>query len=273
MGGTGAGRRTDFVVTLCLTFGLTFFLRFMAPIQPESSTDSASQSSAPGKSASSALPEVDDEQRPKPFVTGHNGVVAFVIGVLCFILIALDRTELLPFIHPGVLTLYQLFVFLSAFGLLLGVANVLIIHLRRIAIGEPEWGFSLALIATALATLLAGLLHANGVAGPIVEWIFDALLAPGQATLYAVIIFFMAAAAYRYLRFTVPGGAWMLLGALLMLLVQMPASHNFLPSLTGEWMAWLLQSPIMATLRGAILGSTLALLLVGVRYLLGREQP
>ncbi|MEZ4675608.1 MAG: hypothetical protein R2932_15360 [Caldilineaceae bacterium] len=205
--------------------------------------------------------------------TKPRGILAFVIVVICFVVIALDRTELVPLIHPGVIELYQWFVLLSAFGLLLGTANILFVHLHRIASGQAEWGFSLALVATAFATLVAGLLQPTGVTSPTVEWIFDSLLAPGQATLYAIVIFFMAAAAYRYLRITALGGAWMLSGALLMLLIQMPASRTLFAPLVGDLMAWLLQSPIMATLRGALLGSALALLVVGARYLLGREQP
>jgi hypothetical protein len=53
----------------------------------------------------------------------------------------------------------------------------------------------------------------------------------------------------------------------------MPATYNLLPASYGEWMGWLLQVPVMATVRGAILGSTLALLFLSVRFLLGRGGP
>ncbi len=209
---------------------------------------------------------------PKRRATAQ-GMLVTTIVLLCFILIALDRTGLIATLHPLVTNLYTWFVLLSAFGILLGLINVFYLHMQRIAGGQPEWELSLLLVATGLATFVAGLLQTTGVTSPIVEWIFDALLAPGAATLYAVVIFFMAAAAYRYLRLTAPGGAWMLAGTLLMLVVQMPASANFLPTFMGESMDWLLQAPVMATFRGALLGSALALLLVGVRYLLGRRVP
>jgi len=198
-------------------------------------------------------------------------MLATAIILLCFILIALDRTRLLPALHPLVVTLYSWFVLLSAFGILLGLINVFYHHIQRIASGQSEWGLSLLLVATGLATFVAGLLQAAGVTSPLVEWIFDALLAPGAATLYALVIFFMAAAAYRYLRLTTPGGGWILAGTLLMLVIQMPASNNILPSFVGDTMSWLLQMPVMATFRGALLGSALALLLVGARYLLGKR--
>jgi hypothetical protein len=213
---------------------------------------------------------LDYLQPPVQPTTGRTTVVTVMV---CFILIALDRTELVPAIHPLVVVLYRWFVILSAFGLLLGVGHLLQIHLRRVIHGEAEWGLSLLLVATALATLVAGLLQRGGVTGPLVEWIFDAFLAPGAATLYALIIFFLAAAAYRYLRVTTPGGGWILAGVLLMVLLQMPLSSTFLPSAFGEGMAWLLQAPVMATFRGALLGSALALILIGIRYLLGRAQP
>lgn len=191
---------------------------------------------------------------------------------LCFTLISLDHSELIPSIHIWVIALYEWFLILSAFSILLGVINVFYSHLVRIAVGQTEWGYSLALVAVGLATLVAGLIQPAGVTSPTVEWIFDALLAPGQATLYALIIFFMVAAAFRFLRVTTPGGGWMLAGVLFMLIVQMPASSTFLPPSVGETMRWLLDVPIMATFRGALLGSALGLFIVGVRHLLGRTQ-
>lgn len=208
----------------------------------------------------------------QPRSHGPTSPIWIIVVLFCFIVIALERTKLIPAIQPLATTLYQWFILLSAFGILLGVGNVFYIHLRRIVSGQEEWGLSLALVATGLATLMAGLVQQAGVTGPIVEWIFDALLAPGSATLYALLVFFLAAAAYRYLRLTTSGGAWMVAGVLFMLLVQMPASANFLSPIFAESVAWLLQVPIMAVFRGALLGSVLALLLIGTRYLIGRAK-
>lgn len=199
------------------------------------------------------------------------------VAALCFIVIALDRTQLITALHGVALGLYQLLVLLAGLGLLLGVINVLVLHLRRILHGQGEWSFSLLLVVGLLATLVAGLLQPAGVTSPTVEWIFDSLIAPGQASLYALLVFFMVAAAYRYLRVNLPGGGWMLTGALLMLIMQMPATYNlFAPTMgasLGSAMGWLLQTGVMATLRGALLGSSLALMVVAVRYLMGRTKP
>ncbi|MCE7985907.1 MAG: hypothetical protein DYG89_32415 [Caldilinea sp. CFX5] len=194
-----------------------------------------------------------------------------VIVALCFIVLALQRTGIAPGLGGVVAILYEWLILVSSFALLLGVAHLLLTHLRRIQLGQPEWTYSLLLVIACCAVFVAGLLQPAGVTSPTVEWIFTTLIAPGQAMLYALIFFFMAAAAYHYLRLTTPAGRWMLAGALVVLVAQMPATYNLLPPIYGQWVGWLLQVPVMATVRGALLGSTLALLFFGVRFLLGRS--
>lgn len=203
---------------------------------------------------------------------GFHSLTFLIIG-LCFILIALERAGVAPFLHEIVVVLYEWLLLLASFALLMGIAHLLVVHLRRIQSGQTDWTYSLVLVTACSAVLVAGLLQPSGVTSPTVEWIFMTLIAPGQATLYAVLFFFMAAAAYQYLRLTSPAGRWMLAGTLIVLIGQMPATYNVLPLAVGEWVGWLLQVPVMATLRGALLGSTLALLLFGVRFLLGRSRP
>lgn len=194
-----------------------------------------------------------------------------LIVALCFVVLALDRAGVAPFLRSVTAILYEWLILVSSFALLLGIAHLLLTHLRRIQHGQPEWTYSLFLVIACCAVFVAGLLQPAGVTSPTVEWIFTTLIAPGQAMLYALIFFFMVAAAYHYLRLTTPAGRWMLAGTLVMLIGQMPATNTLLPTIYSEWVGWLLQVPVMATVRGALLGSTLALLFYGVRFLLGRS--
>jgi hypothetical protein len=84
--------------------------------------------------------------------------------------------------------------------------------------------------------------------------------------------FFMAAAAYHYLRIGRPGGAWMLAGVLVIFLAQMPASVSILGPDFGSIVNWLLIEPVTATMRGVLLGSSLGLAIVGLRFLFGRNE-
>lgn len=201
---------------------------------------------------------------------GVTSYVTLTVVATCFVVIALDRAGLVPQLRPLTTALYSWTILLAAFALILGVANVALVHLRRVYTGQRDWGGSLALLVTLFAVLLAGLLDRAGATNPFVEWIFDAVIAPGQATMYALLAFFMAAAAYRYLRIGRAGGLWMLFGVLTMMLAQLPIVA--LPPTLRAALHWLLLQPVMVTFRGVLLGSGLALVVIGIRFLLGRTE-
>jgi hypothetical protein len=198
------------------------------------------------------------------------GLIVLLVMAACAVLIVLDRANLAPQLRPLTTALFGWMVFLVAFALLLGVANVAFVHLRRVYTGGQDWLASSALLLTLVAVFLAGMLDPRGTTSPTVEWFFDAIIAPGQATLFALLAFFTAAAAFHYLRIGRRGGAWMLAGALAIFLAQLPGLD--LPPTLAPAVDWLLNAPVTAIFRGALLGSGLALLLAGGRFLLGRPQ-
>lgn len=199
-----------------------------------------------------------------------TGVLSLALVAACFVIIVLDRTGLAPPLRTLTTALYNWTVLLAAFALLLGVANVVLVHFRRVYSGQRDWIGSLVLLVALFAVLLTGLLDTRSITAPAVEWFFDAIIAPGQATIFALLAFFTAAAAYRYLRIGRRGGAWMLAGALMIFAAQLPVVA--LPPAAQRTFNWLLSQPVSATLRGVLLGSSLALIVIGVRFLLGRTE-
>jgi len=115
------------------------------------------------------------------FALTNYFVLLIIIG--CLILIIIDRTGLFPFLRLVTTTLYGWVLLLGGFALLLGVVNVLLVHVQRIQSGQAGWTHSLVLVATLCAVFVAGLLDGNGTHSQMVEWIFDSLIAPGQAML------------------------------------------------------------------------------------------
>ena len=169
------------------------------------------------------------------------------------------------------LWLYTTVVALSAIALLLGVLNVVLLHVRRIRVGESEWSFSLVLLLCLTGTLVAGVVAPNGVFSPIVSWLFDSLIAPGEAALFALLPFFLAVAAWRYLRIDREGAGWMVAGVLLMIFVQMPSGMNGLALGELTWLNWLFGRPVNAVMQGVLLGGALTLVAAGVRLMIGRR--
>jgi hypothetical protein len=166
------------------------------------------------------------------------------------------------------LTIYEWGMLLSAFALLLGAINVTWVHVRRVMAGSEGWLQSLLLVVTLVVVFVTGLFSTTGVRSPLVELLFDTIIAPGQATLFALLVFFMASAAYRYLRVGRPGGLWLLFGVLMIFAVQMPVANALLPTALTNLVNWLVDVPAMSALRGALLGSSFALVIVAIRFLL-----
>ncbi len=218
-------------------------------------------------------------------------IVALVAGLLLVDRFGDGFNSALP-TRPIANLLYTWALLLSAFTLLLGVFHLLWTHLDRIQQGSQEWPLSLLLVVafvlvlvagfaapggvtspllewTFVLVLVAGFAAPGGVTSPLLEWTFDALIAPGQATLFALTGFFVVAAAYRYLRLGNPGGLWILAGAIVTLLVQTPLSQQALPPVATQFADWLLSGPVMAVMRGALLGGALAVLFAAIRLFFG----
>lgn len=185
-------------------------------------------------------------------------------------LITLDRLLPTPTTQAVLATVFQWLILLGGAALLLGLVNVAWLHLRRILRGQRDWVLSLILIAVMVAVFVAGVLNAEGAASPLLTWVFDHVIAPGQLALFALLAPVMAAAAYRLLHVGRRGGGWLLAGVLIILVVQTPVINAWLPVWLASATFWFVDTPVMAALRGALLGSGIAMLVVGLRLLVGR---
>jgi len=191
-----------------------------------------------------------------------------ILAALAILIV--DQVGIAPTLGTALSVGYQWLMLLAGVALLIGVVNVLALHLWRIHAGQRDWVLSLVLVAVMVAVFVAGVLNPAGANGPLLSWVFDTLVAPSQAALFSLLVFFMAAAAFRYLRVNRQGGAWLLAGTLIVLLAQWPLATQWLPPAYAQATFWLVDAPVMAALRGVLLGSGIALLVVGLRLLVGR---
>lgn len=165
-------------------------------------------------------------------------------------------------------------VIVAAFALFLGLLNVLRVHAHRIHRGQPGGFYSIVLISAMLLVLVLGLLpmpgQTSGPSQPVVSWIFQYVQWPIQASLSALLVFFLVTAAYRLLRVRNLESAVMLSVALLVLAAGLTV--GLVPALS-DLRSWILDVPAMAGVRGILLGVTLGILLTGIRLLAGVERP
>jgi hypothetical protein len=172
------------------------------------------------------------------------------------------------------LYLVDVAIIVAAFALFLGVANVMRVHARKLRERPSDRLYSFALLVVMILVLVFGLLPVeggpSGALQPVVRWLFDNVQMPIQASLSALLVFFLVTAAYRLLSLRNAESAVMLIVALLVLLGQ--AAAGLFPPLSAI-RDWIVAVPALAGIRGILLGVSLGAVLTGIRLLLGVERP
>jgi uncharacterized membrane protein YhaH (DUF805 family) len=159
--------------------------------------------------------------------------------------------------------------FLAALALVLGVLNLLAIHLRR----APRSGYSAALVLSMLVVFALALSDYFGATSGAVEVIMTQVQQPLEAALGALLVFFLLFAALRALRTQRNlWGVFFLVSLLLFLLAAAP-----LPEFVAPYFVSLrdLTQRLFVTsgVRGILLGVALGTVVLGLRLLLGLEHP
>lgn len=159
----------------------------------------------------------------------------------------------------------------AAFALMLGMINVLTVHLNKVYSRDKGWAYSMVLLAALLVTLGVGFLT-GGPASPWVQDIFETILFPLEATLFSLLAFFVVTAIYRAFRVkSFETGLFAIFGVIV-LLGQAPVGAmlwNQLPVIKD----WVLDVPALAGARGILLGVALGTAATGLRALLGIDRP
>lgn len=171
--------------------------------------------------------------------------------------------------------LISIAVSVAGMALLLGFFRLLNFHLRRMQQRKSGYSALALIVALIVFVVLAAerVLTLNApqpAALPVTNLIFNAIIAPIQSSLGALLAIFLGAAAFRMAqRRRTWGTLWFLLSAIVVLLTQIPVSPDsvLLP------VRQLIDALAMGGLRGLLLGVALGTLAVAFRVLLAIDRP
>lgn len=154
----------------------------------------------------------------------------------------------------------------------LGGLNVLAVHWHKVRHLQPGWVYSLFLWLGFGVMLAAGL--AAGPDGELISLIFKHVQFPLQATIFSLLAFFVATAAYRAFRLRNLESLAFLLVAVIVLLGQIPGWGLDALRETLPWAReWILSVMSLGGARGILLGVALGTIVVGIRLLIGIDRP
>lgn len=197
-----------------------------------------------------------------------NKILPIAAAVACGLFALVDFFVPDPLIDSVGAVLVEGVTILAAFGLILGVANLMAVHARRVYTRVSERSQSVVLVVASLATLAIGLLWpgSKGVA-----WVFQHIYYPLQASMAALLAFFIVSAFYRAFRLRNAQAFVLLVVSLFVFLAQLPFSGALSPYLPII-REWLFAVPVTAGVRGIILGSALGTIATSLRVLLAVDQ-
>jgi hypothetical protein len=196
-----------------------------------------------------------------------NLVLAYVAGVI----------SIIGFFTRGTFadwggTLAQWVAVLVGFALLVGLGNLIRVHIGRAIRREEGWYYSLIVVASALTVLALGLIG-GGPGTPSVAWVFRWVYQPLGAAVFSLLAFFLTTALFRSLRVRSREAMLMLVVALLVVIGQAPFSAAAPLDIVASIKDWLLDYPALAGIRAIILGVSFGAIGISIRILLGFDRP
>ncbi len=167
----------------------------------------------------------------------------------------------------GELDSWYLIVYATAYGV--GLVNLILIHSKRVRQQKEGWPYSGVLLILLFATLGIGVFTTAN--GTYTDWLFQYVNVHPQTTVFSILVFYIASAAYRAFRIRTFEASVLMLAAVIMMLGRAPIGEVIwtkLPALAD----WVLNNPNAAGMRGITIAATLGGVATALRVVLGIER-
>jgi hypothetical protein len=175
--------------------------------------------------------------------------------------------------------LQQSVIIVLAFSYFLGGANLLRVNFDVIYKRQPGWQYKVVLVLAMLATVLFGAIEGQGFLNPGTKskWIYDNMYSPMQGTMFSLLAFFIASAAFRAFRIRTVEAGLLAIAALIVMLGRVPIGNlvtGWLPEpiRLQSVQEWIMNVPQNAAKRAILIGAALGVMATGLRVILGIER-
>lgn len=162
---------------------------------------------------------------------------------------------------------------LGVFTILIGIVSLVEAHLSRIRRRQRHWQYSLITLGGLCVTVVGGLFGSveAGSRGVFI-WMYENVLNPISATMFSLLAFFIASAAFRAFRVRNVISTILLLSATLVMLGRVPLGDRMSAGLFPAIADWLLNVPNVAAKRAILIGVGLGEASMALRIMLGIER-
>jgi len=166
---------------------------------------------------------------------------------------------------------------LIAFAYVLGAGNVLRIHGQRFLRRQRDWGYSLVTVVSMLIMIVFGVTGdtwfkgGGHTTGSIFDWFYGAMYSPMQATMFSLLAFYIASAAFRAFRVRSLQASLLAVTATIVMMGGVPLGSllwDGFPTVV-DWVMGDLQT---AGKRAILIGAALGAISTGFKMITGSER-
>ncbi len=193
--------------------------------------------------------------------------------VLCFVFgIVMIFTQFSP--HSFSQGIYEEVIswalIIGPFALVLATVTLIQTHTARIRRRTEHWQYSFVVFAGLIIMVLIGIPFKPQ--NSVFEWLYNNVQLPMDATMFSLLAFFIASAAYRAFRARTFEASLLLITALIVMMGNVPVGDLLSNDTASKARQWILDNPNLSARRGIILGVSLGVISQSIRIILGIER-
>ncbi|TET98295.1 MAG: hypothetical protein E3J23_07370 [Candidatus Stahlbacteria bacterium] len=162
----------------------------------------------------------------------------------------------------------QWFITIYAFMFIFAYRSFFSHHIRKVKRRKTGYIFSIIAIASALLMAVGGFATRRG---DFFDSLYNYLYAPLQATMFSLLAFFIASAAFRAFRARNVQATLLLVTAVIVMIGRVPLG-DYLWRGMPDLIEWIMTVPSMAAMRGIRIGVGLGAVATAMKIILGVER-
>jgi hypothetical protein len=187
-----------------------------------------------------------------------------------------------PFLSSSATHMRDWTLILIAVSQMLGVANVARINLDKVSRGHKDAPYAVMLLVAMLTMIVLGSVMPRSASvggfslggiegGSLFDKIYNSLYVPMQGTMFSLLAFFIASAAYRAFKIRSPEATILAVTAVIIMIGQVPIGSLLWDGMPGL-SAWIMNVPNLAAKRAILIGAALGAVATGMKVILGLER-
>jgi len=193
--------------------------------------------------------------------------IAFVMGVVFIFQYYIPH----PYSEGMLTEVSEWLRIITGFAIILGIASLSHLHYKKIQRKEPGWGYSYVVYLSMIITVVVGLWSGGKEEGSGLGWIYNYTLVPLQGTMFSILAFFVASAAYRAFRAKTKEATVLLIAGTIVMFGRVPLGE-YLVSNIGGLAEWILNVPNTAARRAILIGISLGVIATSLKIIFGIER-